>query len=77
MSSEIDYDKWYPDVPPIMDVKQMAELLSTNEQIVRLYVREGLLPAHRRAGSGRKLHFLRHEVFQWLLDNRYQPQVGE
>ena len=73
MSSEIDYERWYPDVPPIMDVKQMAELLNTNEQIIRLYVREGQLPAHRRPG-GRKLTFLRHEIFEWLLANRYDPE---
>lgn len=71
MSHEIDYQKWYPEVPPIMDVKQMAELLKTNEQIIRLYVREAQLPAHRRPG-GRKLTFLRHEIFEWLLANRYE-----
>jgi hypothetical protein len=60
-------------VPPIMDSHQLAELLSTNEQIVRAYARDGVIPAHRRPG-GRKFTFLRHEIFQWLLDNRYQPE---
>lgn len=73
MSKEIDYEKWYPDVKPVMDVQDMAQLLATNDQIIRLYVREGTLPAHRRKG-GRKLHFLRHEVFDWLIENRYQPE---
>ena len=72
MSDEIDYADWYPDVPPIMDSRQLAELLSTNEQIIRAYARDGVIPAHRRPG-GRKFTFLRHEIFQWLLDNRYQP----
>lgn len=72
MSDQIDYADWYPDVPPIMDSKQLAELLSTNEQIIRAYARDGVIPAHRRPG-GRKFTFLRHEVFQWLIENRYEP----
>lgn len=73
MSDEIDYARWYPDVPPVMDSKQLAQLLSTNEQIIRAYARDGVLPAHRKPG-GRKFTFLRHEIFQWLLDNRYEPE---
>ncbi len=73
MTTEIDYDQWYPDVPPVMDSRQLAELLNTNEQIVRAYARDGVLPAHRKPG-GRKFSFLRHEVFQWLLANRYDPE---
>ncbi len=72
MAYEIDYDDWYPDVPAVMDSRQLAELLNTNEQIVRAYARDGVIPAHRRPG-GRKFTFLRHEVFQWLLANRYVP----
>jgi len=68
----IDYDRWYPEVPAVMDTKQLAELLNTNEQIVRSWVRDGIIPAHRRPG-GRKLTFLRHEIFDWLLANRYEP----
>lgn len=52
-----------------MDSRQ---LLHTNEQIVRAWAREGIIPAHRRPG-GRKLSFLRHENFQWLISNRYHP----
>lgn len=72
MSQEADYARWYPDVAPVMDTKQLAELLNTNEQIVRAYARDGVLPAHRKPG-GRKFTFLRHEIFQWLIDNRYEP----
>lgn len=72
MSEEIDYDRWYPEVPAVMDSRQLAELLHTNEQIVRAWAREGIIPAHRRPG-GRKLSFLRHEIFQWLISNRYHP----
>lgn len=46
-----------------MDSKQLAALLRTNEQIVRAWVREGLVPAHRKPG-GRKFTSLRHEVFE-------------
>lgn len=70
---EVDYDRWYPEVPAIMDTTQLAELLNTSDQIVRAWVREGIIPAHRRAG-GRKLSFLRHEIFEWLITNRYQPE---
>lgn len=69
----IDYDRWYPEVPAVMDTRQLAYLLSTNEQIVRLWVREGIIPAHRKPG-GRKLAFLRHEIFEWLMQNRYEPE---
>jgi hypothetical protein len=31
----IDYDRWYPEVPAVMDSKQLAEFLYTNEQILR------------------------------------------
>ncbi len=72
MTGEIDYEHFYPDVPPVMDSRQLAELLNTNEQIVRAYARDGVIPAHRRPG-GRKFTFMRHEVFQWLIDNRYEP----
>ena len=72
MSQEIDYAVWYPDVPPVMDTKQLAILLNTNEQIVRAYARGGVIPAHRPPG-GRKFTFLRHEIFQWLIENRYEP----
>ena len=75
MTGEIDYDRWYPEVPPVMDTRQLAELLSTNEQIVRAWVREGIIPAHRRPG-GRKLSFLRHEIFDWLISHRYEPGSG-
>lgn len=72
MRDEVDYKYWYPDVPAVMDTRQLAELLHTNEQIVRAWARDGVLPAHRRPG-GRKFTFLRHEIFNWLLANRYQP----
>lgn len=68
----IDYDRWYPDGSPVMDTRQLAELLHTNEQIIRLWVREGIIPAHRKPG-GRKFTFLRHEIFEWLLANRFEP----
>jgi excisionase family DNA binding protein len=71
-SLEITYEKWYPEVPPVMDSQQLAELLSTNEQIVRIWAREGVIPSHRAPGA-RKFRFLRHEIFQWLVENRYNP----
>jgi hypothetical protein len=73
MSDEIEYADWYPDVPPVMDAHQLAELLSTNEQIIRAYARDGVIPAHRRPG-GRKFTFLRHEIFEGLVANRYKPE---
>jgi excisionase family DNA binding protein len=72
VSEDFDYDRWYPEVRPVMDSKQLAELLNTSDQIIRLWVREGVIPAHRREG-GRKHHFLRHEIFEWLMASRYTP----
>lgn len=67
----IDYDRWYPEVPAVMDSRQLAELLNTNQQIIRAWVRDGIVPAHRKPG-GRKLTFLRHEIFDWLISHRYE-----
>lgn len=53
----------------MLDTKQLADLLNTNEQIVRAWVREGIIPAHRKPG-GRKLTFLRHEILDWLITMR-------
>ncbi len=41
---EIKYEDWYPEVPPVMETKDLAELLHTNEQIIRAWVREGTMP---------------------------------
>jgi excisionase family DNA binding protein len=60
-------------VPAVLDTHQLAELLNTNEQIIRAWVREGVIPAHRKPG-GRKFAFLRHEIFDWLISNRYEPE---
>lgn len=73
---EIDYEDWYPEVPAVMDTKQVAELLHTNEQIIRARVREGTIPAHRKPG-GRKYTFLRHEIFNWLIANRYESETED
>ena len=73
-SPEITYERWYPDVPPVMDSKELAELLSTSDQIVRIWAREGVIPSHRAPGA-RKFKFLRHEIFEWLVQNRYQPEA--
>ena len=73
---EIEYEEWYPEVPPVMTVGHLAELLHTNEQIIRAWVREGVIPAHRKPG-GRKFTFLRHEIFDWLITNRYDPVTDD
>lgn len=72
MTSGIDYDRWYPEVPPVRNTHQLADLLNTNEQIIRAWVREGIIPAHRKPG-GRKFTFFRHEIFDWLIDSRFEP----
>lgn len=73
---EITYERWYPDVLPAMDSQQLAELLSTSDQVIRIWAREGVLPSHRPPG-GRKFKFLRHEIFEWLVENRYSPGNDE
>lgn len=72
-SPESTYEKWYPDVPPVMDSRQLAELLSSSDQVIRAWAREGVIPAHRPPG-GRKFKFLRHEIFAWLVESRYVPE---
>ncbi len=73
---EIEYEDWDPEVPPVMDTRELAELLHTNEQIIRAWVREGTIPAHRKPG-GRKYNFIRHEIFNWLTTNRYLPGASD
>lgn len=70
--SKITYERWYPDVPPVMDSQELAELLSASDQVIRTWAREGVIPAHRAPGA-RKFKFLRHEIFEWLVQNRYEP----
>ena len=53
------------DYPPILDAAQVAELLSMNVQMVRMYAREGRIPAYRLPG-GRAFKFFRDEVFEFL-----------
>lgn len=68
----VEYDRWYPEVPAVMTVDLLADLLHTSDQVIRTWVRDGTIPAHRKSG-GRKLFFLRHEIFAWLVENRYDP----
>jgi len=58
MTDEIDYDRWYPEVLPVLDTHQLAELLNTNEQIIRAWVREGIIPAHRKPGVASSRSFV-------------------
>jgi hypothetical protein len=44
--------------------------------VIRSWVRDGVIPSHRSPG-GRKFKFLRHEIFQWLVENKYEPIVGD
>lgn len=73
---EITYEKWYPDVPPVMDSQELADLLSASDQVIRTLAREGIIPSHRAPGA-RKFRFLRHEIFEWLVENRYEPGEDE
>lgn len=58
-----------------MDSRELADLLSTSDQIVRIWAREEVIPSHRAPGT-RKFKFLRHEIFEWLIENRYKPEQG-
>ena len=53
------------DYPPILDAAQVAEMLSMNVQMVRMYAREGRIPAYRLPG-GRAYKSFRDEVFEFL-----------
>jgi len=69
------------DYPPILDAAQVAELLGMNVQMVRMYAREGRIPAYRLPG-GRAFKFFRDEVFEFLkahpaVDAREEISVEE
>ncbi|MGQ0847628.1 MAG: hypothetical protein ACT4OP_00645 [Actinomycetota bacterium] len=34
---------------------------------------ERVIPAHRKPG-GHKFTFLSHEIFDWLISDRYEPE---
>ena len=53
------------DYPPVMDVPMVAELLRVNVETVRVYVREGRLPAYQLPGS-RTYLFMRDELFDLI-----------
>ena len=46
-----------------MDSPQLAELLDTPDQIVRVWAREGVVLSHRAPGA-RKSELLRHEILK-------------
>ena len=72
-NEETEYEAWFPDIPAVMDSQQLAVLLNTSDQQIRAWTREGMIPAHQRQ-NGRKLSFLRHEIFRWLIANHYDPK---
>jgi len=54
-SPEITYEKWYPDIPPVMDSQELADLLSASDQLIRTWAREGVIPAHRAPSAAASL----------------------
>lgn len=76
LDSEVTYERWYLTSAPVMDSQYLAELLTTSEQVIRAWAREGVIPAHRPAG-GRKFTFFRHKIFEWLVRNRYVPDAED
>jgi excisionase family DNA binding protein len=60
------------DLPPILDAAQVAELLGMNIQMVRMYAREGRIPAYRLPGA-RTYKFFRDEVFEFLRAHPVAP----
>lgn len=53
------------DYPEILDAAQVAEMLGMNVQMVRMYAREGRLPAYRLPG-GRTFRFFKSEIYEFL-----------
>ncbi len=73
VKGEIDYDRWYLRRASGHGFAVNSPSWSTpTSRASGPGTRDGILPAHRRPG-GRKFTFLRHEIFQWLISNRYEP----
>lgn len=53
------------DYPPILDAAQVAELLGMHVQVVRIYARDGRLPAYKLPG-GRTYKFFRDEIYEFI-----------
>jgi hypothetical protein len=49
------------------------ELLAASDQVIGTWAREGVIPSHRAPGA-RKFKFLRHEIFEWLVENKDEPE---
>ncbi|HEY5651562.1 MAG TPA: helix-turn-helix domain-containing protein [Acidimicrobiia bacterium] len=66
------------DLPAVLDANQVAELLGLNVQTVRLYAREGRIPAYRLPGS-RTFRFFRDEILELVgvdLSTKPPPSKG-
>ena len=72
LMADPDSPKPLSEYPDILEAHHVAEILGMNLDYVRKLSREGIIPAHRKPG-GRKFTFLRHEIFDWLIENRYEP----
>jgi excisionase family DNA binding protein len=59
---------------PMMTAEQVAELLGYHVAMIRLFAREGRLPAHR-GPNGREWLFDRDELFDWMRQHRVVPEV--
>jgi excisionase family DNA binding protein len=64
------------DYPPVMDVPMVAELLRLNVETVRVYVREGRLPAYQLPGS-RSYLFLRDELLELIKSHPVRAVPGQ
>ena len=62
MTEEVDFDRWYPEVPLAMGTYQLVGLYNTNE---RLSVPASVRGSSRSIASPgrRKFAFLRYEIF--------------
>lgn len=67
------YDRGHPELSPVMDACRLVDLLNPNELTVHAWVREGTIPAHRKP-EGRKFTLLGHEIVDWPISNRYEPE---
>lgn len=66
-------DKLFEGYPPILSVKDLAEILGLNTKTVYEYLQNGALPAYH---IGTKWVIVRDEVISFMRDAANQPSAG-
>ncbi len=52
------------EISEILDVKQAAKYLIKSDSTIRKYIKEGVIPFHKKEGA---IYFIRQELLNWVM----------